>query len=82
MRDLSIAHRDLEERLSGLDVWIWGHAMIRPSVGFIWGQTRAAASRSLGRVHFAHSDMSGISIFEEAQYRGVEAALKVLNRRS
>jgi hypothetical protein len=26
---------------------------------------------------FAHSDMSGISIFEEAQYRGVLAAQAV-----
>jgi hypothetical protein len=35
---------------------------------------------SLGNVHFAHTDMSGISIFEEAQYRGVLAAKKVLGQ--
>jgi hypothetical protein len=33
-------------------------------------------------VVFAHSDMSGISIFEEAQYRGVAAAETVLRRMS
>ena len=30
------------------------------------------------RILFANSDLSGISIFEEAQYHGVEAAQKVL----
>jgi hypothetical protein len=29
-------------------------------------------------VHFAHSDASGLSLFEEAQYRGVAAAERVL----
>lgn len=28
---------------------------------------------------FANSDLSGFSIFEEAQYRGIAAAEKVLN---
>ena len=35
-----------------------------------------------GNIWFANSDLSGISIFEEAQYRGVraaEAALKLYN---
>jgi len=39
---------------------------------------RAGAGRS-GLV-FANSDLSGFSIFEEAQFRGVEAADKILNR--
>ena len=30
------------------------------------------------RVVFANSDLSGISIFEEAQYHGIEAARTVL----
>jgi hypothetical protein len=31
-----------------------------------------------GRVYFAHSDMSGMSNFEEAQYHGIVAAKKIL----
>jgi hypothetical protein len=31
-------------------------------------------------VHFAHSDLSGIALFEEAQDRGVLAAERVLAR--
>jgi hypothetical protein len=37
----------------------------------------------IGAVHFAHSDLSGIPLFEEAQARGVhaaEAALRQLGR--
>ena len=30
--------------------------------------------KPLGNIFFANSDLSGFSIFEEAQYRGVEAA--------
>jgi hypothetical protein len=32
------------------------------------------------RILFANSDVSGISIFEEAQFHGVEAAQAVLRR--
>ena len=32
------------------------------------------------RILFANSDLSGISIFEEAQFHGVEAAQAVLRR--
>jgi hypothetical protein len=33
-----------------------------------------------GRILFANSDLSGFSIFEEAQYRGVYAADSVLSQ--
>jgi hypothetical protein len=32
----------------------------------------------VGPIRFAHSDLSGFSIFEEAQYRGVLAAEQTL----
>jgi hypothetical protein len=32
-------------------------------------------------VHFAHSDLSGIALFEEAFYHGVRAAEEVLSAR-
>ncbi len=57
-----------------------GHAMIRPVVGSIFSAERRRLSRLPGRIFFANSDLSGISIFEEAQYHGVEAAQKVLKR--
>jgi hypothetical protein len=48
--------------------------MIRPIPGFLWGAARAAACEPQPPVFFAHSDLSGISIFEEANFRGVLAA--------
>jgi hypothetical protein len=55
-----------------------GHALVRPSVGAIFSDERKHLSRREGRILFANSDLSGISIFEEAQYHGVEAAQRVL----
>jgi hypothetical protein len=55
-----------------------GHAMIRPAVGSIFSEERRHLARFNERILFANSDLSGISIFEEAQYHGVEAAQKVL----
>ena len=34
--------------------------------------------KGCGNILFAHSDMSGMSNFEEAQYHGVEAAKNLL----
>jgi hypothetical protein len=72
--DLSHAHEDLSDKLERLDVWRWGHAMIRPTPGFVWSRARRSASASIGRVHFCHSDLSGLALFEEAQDHGVRAA--------
>jgi hypothetical protein len=54
--------------------------MIRPAVGSIYSGERRHLARRNDRILFANSDLSGISIFEEAQYHGVEAAQKVLKK--
>jgi hypothetical protein len=48
--------------------------MIRPVPGFIWGAQRRAGLAQKPPVFTAHSDMSGVSIFEEAYTHGVRAA--------
>lgn len=78
--DLERMHPDIRREILSIELWPWGHGMIRPSVGFIWGGTRRQMKENNGRVFFAHSDMSGISNFEEAQYQGVKAAEGVLSR--
>ena len=78
LADLVQAHPDIESRVSRIDVMLWGHAMIRPVPGFIWGEARRRAAAPHGAIRFAHSDMSGISVFEEAQYHGVRAAEEVM----
>jgi hypothetical protein len=57
-----------------------GHAMIRPAVGSVFSEERLrlAQARRDSRILFANSDLSAISIFEEAQYHGVVAAQTAL----
>jgi protoporphyrinogen oxidase len=78
LKDLSRPHPEIRELVSGLDIFRWGHAMVQPRVGLIWGKERQQAARPLGNICFAHSDLSGFSIFEEAEYRGISAAEKIL----
>ncbi len=78
LSDLEVMHPDIRSITKRIDLRVWGHGMIRPSVGFLSGTQRLAMEKSVGRVHFAHSDISGMSIFEEAQYRGILAAEKIL----
>lgn len=57
-----------------IDVAPYGHAMVRPEVGFVCGAARRAAVDALrGPVHLAHSDLSGFSLFEEAYHWGSRA---------
>jgi hypothetical protein len=78
LRDLGRAHPDLRQQVSRLDVMRWGHAMTRPRPGFVWGEARQRLLQQQGRVLFAHADLSGYSIFEEANTRGAQAAEGVL----
>ncbi len=80
VEDLEKMNPGIGWQIASMDLWPWGHGMIRPSVGYIWGETRKRMQQPNGNVYFAHSDMSGISNFEEAQYRGVEAAKMILAR--
>jgi phytoene dehydrogenase-like protein len=73
LRDLLRVHPELTGHVENIDVRVWGHGMIRPTPGFLWGETRRRASQHLPPVFFAHSDLSGISIFEEAYCRGHDA---------
>jgi glycine/D-amino acid oxidase-like deaminating enzyme len=78
LNDLARAHPDIRECVSHIDIMRLGHAMIRPTPGFL-----ARRPPIVKQIYFANSDLSGISIFEEAQYRGVTAAdraLKALSR--
>lgn len=72
-RDLLRVHPELTEHVENIDVRVWGHAMIRPTPGFIWGEARRHANTHRPPVFFAHSDLSGVSIFEEAYCRGSDA---------
>lgn len=78
LADLEQAHPDIRDCVSRIDVLRLGHAMVRPTVGFLAERTRAARGRSWPRFHWAHSDRSGLSLFEEAQDEGVRAARQAI----
>jgi len=77
LSELYRVHPELVGQVRQMDVWLWGHAMIRPVPGFIWGGPRQTALKQTPPVFTAHSDMSGISIFEEAYTHGLKAAQAV-----
>jgi hypothetical protein len=58
----------------------FGHAMARPVPGFLSSARRSAMRRADGPVYYANSDLSGLSLFEEAQHHGVSAADRALER--
>jgi predicted NAD/FAD-binding protein len=74
LSELLQIHPELENYVKQVDVCLWGHGMICPKPDFIWGESRRQVLQQPAPIFYAHSDMSGISIFEEANYRGVQAA--------
>jgi phytoene dehydrogenase-like protein len=81
LSDLSRAHADIRALTRRLDVMRWGHAMIRPRTGFLWGGARLKAQKPFRSIHFAHTDLSGVALFEEAFDHGLRAAEEVLAAR-
>jgi len=78
LADLEAAHPDIRELATRIDVVRWGHAMARPAPGLFFGGARAAARQPFRGIHFAHTDLSGIALFEEAFYHGARAADEAL----
>lgn len=78
--DLKKVHPNIESAIEEVNVMIWAHAMVQPLPGLIKGDVRHKLSASISkRLHFAHTDLAGISIFEEGFYQGLKAAKQVLN---
>ncbi|MEO1233926.1 MAG: FAD-dependent oxidoreductase [Myxococcota bacterium] len=75
LSDLERAHPDLRRCVERIELRRWGHAMPRPAPGARRRSLLATAPR--GVVHFAHSDRSGVGLFEEAFHHGVRAAREV-----
>ena len=80
LTELDLMHPGLAARVRAAELWVWGHGMVAPTPGYVWGAARQQARQPLlgGRVHLAHTDLSGISVFEEAFHQGLRAARAVL----
>jgi hypothetical protein len=73
LTDIARAHPEIYDLCERIDIMRWGHAMISPRPGFIWGSERQKAVKPYRSIHFAHTDLSGIALFEEAFYHGLTA---------
>ena len=78
LNDLEWAHKDIRACVSRVDIFRNGHAMVRPVPGFLTNAERKSWLAGRERFYYASADVSGFSIFEEAQYRGVEAAKRAM----
>lgn len=79
VNELEYAHPGITPYIEQADVCVWGHGMIAPRPGLIWGSARMVARQPIkDKIFFAHTDLSGISIFEEAFYQGIRAAKQVI----
>jgi hypothetical protein len=77
--ELEEAHPDIRRCVTHMDIMRLGHAMVRPGVNFLTRDARVHRGWAPRGIHLANSDLSGLSLFEEAQFRGVAAADAVLN---
>ncbi len=77
---LESAHPDLRGLLERIDIWHWGHGTVRPTVGLHAPGVLDPLAQPIGCCIAAHTDLSGLSLFEEALWHGVSAAEWVLGR--
>ncbi len=80
MTDIARAHPEIYELCERVDIMRWGHAMISPRPNFIWSGVREKTMMPYRNIHFAHTDLSGLALFEEAFYHGLRAAREVIGQ--
>lgn len=80
INDLELAHPDIRSQIESMSINIWGHGMVSPRPHFILNQELKKYGEPIeNKIFFAHSDLAGISIFEEAFHQGWRAAHDILN---
>ena len=79
VQELTRVHSDLPRKLKQVDLMRYGHAMSVPVPGLRSSAALRALTAPQRRVHFAHTDLSAYSVFEEAMYQGTRAATQVLH---
>jgi protoporphyrinogen oxidase len=78
LKDLELAHPDIRQKAKHIDIVRYGHAMAVPTPGVRGSAALEALRRpQQSRVHYAHSDLSAYSVFEEAFYWGTTVGRRV-----
>ena len=79
MSDLTLAHPQLEDLVERIDFYRWGHGMVRPAPGVIWGVDSHLRRKPYGQLFFAGSDTTGLPLFEEACFAGIRSAEEAMS---
>lgn len=74
----SVYGREFWRHADAVEITARGHAMTTPVPGFLSNAGVAALRAADGQVLFAHADLSGLSVFEEAAWWGTRAALRIV----
>jgi hypothetical protein len=81
-RDLKLAYGwRLPLCLEHIAITVRAHGMAVPEPGFLHNPGRLALRNAGGPIFFAHSDLSGLSLFEEASWWGYRAAQQIIATR-
>lgn len=80
IRSIERMHPRLRESLRAVHVHRWGHAMIRPVPGLLFGGGLEIARQPIGRVRACATDVGGLPLFEEAFYSAIDTADWALGR--
>ncbi len=75
--DLEKVVPGVRETVTGVDIYRWGHAMLAPGKGFVFGEARVGAQAPEGRIHFACHDVDGLPAFENAVGAAYRATAEV-----
>lgn len=78
LEDIAPMIDDISQRIISVDIWPWGHAMVKPVPDFIFKTRQNVIKAPSKNIQIAHTDLGGISIFEEAFYRGELAAKNII----
>lgn len=70
--------REFWRHADAVEITARGHAMATPVPGFLSNAGLAALRDADGPLLFAHADLSGLSVFEEAAWWGTRAALRIV----
>ncbi|KIG15480.1 hypothetical protein DB30_05503 [Enhygromyxa salina] len=73
-------HPGIRRHLGAIHIHRWGHAMIRPTPGHLFGGSLDVARAPIGCVRACASDVGGLPLFEEAFYAAIEGADWALDR--
>ena len=78
--DLRPAHPEIDDILERIDLYRWGHGMMRPRPGDLWGDEAEWRRQAMERIFFGSCDASGLPLYEEAVFGGLLAAEQAMDR--